>query len=375
MNILNFSENIVNLRHKKGITQEELADFVGVTKASVSKWETKQSLPDIMLLPQLAAYFEVTVDDLLGYEPNLSKEQIQKIYFDFMTEFAEQPFGEVMEKSRRMVKKYYSCHSFLFQICVLWLNHVSLAPDPQRQTEILEEASALCSRIISDSRDIGLCNDAILLKASIDLLCNKVPAVIDTLEELLNPYHYSFQGESILVQAYAMSGQKEKANKYSQYGMYIHLLALVFGAVQYLSLHADDLDACRETINRIDRVLEIYDLEHLHENTAAQYHYQVAAIYCIHQKPEVAMERLKKFAAITDSLLSRDRIYLGGDSYFNSIDDYFENMDLGGNLVRDKKVILGSVVQALENPVFDMLKDKEDLQKMKKMFQAKGESL
>ena len=67
MNILNFSENIIKLRHKKGITQEELADFVGVTKASVSKWETKQSLPDIMLLPRLAAYFDVTVDELLGY--------------------------------------------------------------------------------------------------------------------------------------------------------------------------------------------------------------------------------------------------------------------------------------------------------------------
>ena len=79
MNILNFSENIIKLRHKKGITQEELADFVGVTKASVSKWETKQSLPDIMLLPRLAAYFDVTVDELLGYEPNLSREQIQKI--------------------------------------------------------------------------------------------------------------------------------------------------------------------------------------------------------------------------------------------------------------------------------------------------------
>ena len=78
MNILNFSENIIKLRHKKGITQEELADFVGVTKASVSKWETKQSLPDIMLLPRLAAYFDVTVDELLGYEPNLSREQDRK---------------------------------------------------------------------------------------------------------------------------------------------------------------------------------------------------------------------------------------------------------------------------------------------------------
>ena len=151
MSILNFSNNIVNLRHKKGITQEALADFIGVTKASVSKWETKQSMPDITLLPQLAAFFDVTVDELLGYEPNLSREQIRKIYFDLMAEFAKQPFEEVIAKSRQMAKKYYACHSFLFQICILWLNHVSLTPDPARQTEILEEASGLCTRIITDS--------------------------------------------------------------------------------------------------------------------------------------------------------------------------------------------------------------------------------
>ncbi len=40
MNYLNFSDNIIRLRHNKRITQEQLADFVGVTKGSVSKWET-----------------------------------------------------------------------------------------------------------------------------------------------------------------------------------------------------------------------------------------------------------------------------------------------------------------------------------------------
>lgn len=40
MNTLNFSGNITRLRHEKNITQEQLADFIGITKASVSKWET-----------------------------------------------------------------------------------------------------------------------------------------------------------------------------------------------------------------------------------------------------------------------------------------------------------------------------------------------
>ena len=59
---LRIAENIVEFRKKKGVTQEEMASFLGVTKASVSKWENGQSMPDILMLPQLATYFDVTVE-------------------------------------------------------------------------------------------------------------------------------------------------------------------------------------------------------------------------------------------------------------------------------------------------------------------------
>ena len=56
-----FGENIIRLRKDKGVTQEQMADFLGVTKASVSKWETKQSMPDISLLPIIASYFDISI--------------------------------------------------------------------------------------------------------------------------------------------------------------------------------------------------------------------------------------------------------------------------------------------------------------------------
>ena len=92
---LRIAENIVEFRKRKGVTQEEMASFLGVTKASVSKWENGQSMPDILMLPQLATYFGVTVDDLLGYEPQLSKEQIQKIYSELGKEFSEKALQRV----------------------------------------------------------------------------------------------------------------------------------------------------------------------------------------------------------------------------------------------------------------------------------------
>ena len=129
MNFINFSENITRLRHEKKITQEQLADFVGVTKSSVSKWEKKQSMPDVLLLPQLAAFFDVSIDELLGYEPQLSTEQMQKIYSELAAEFATAPFEKVVEKSMNLAKQYYSCYPFIYRICLLLVNQYMLSQD------------------------------------------------------------------------------------------------------------------------------------------------------------------------------------------------------------------------------------------------------
>lgn len=64
---------ITELRKLKGVTQTELAHHLGVSFQSISKWECGTTMPDITLLPTIADYFEVSVDELLGLKP-LSKE-------------------------------------------------------------------------------------------------------------------------------------------------------------------------------------------------------------------------------------------------------------------------------------------------------------
>lgn len=60
-----FASTLKALRKARGLSQEQLADYCGVTVQAVSKWECAQSCPDIALLPVLAEYFGVTVDYLL----------------------------------------------------------------------------------------------------------------------------------------------------------------------------------------------------------------------------------------------------------------------------------------------------------------------
>ena len=65
-----FKDNLLELRKLNNMSQEELADKIGVSRQTLSKYETGESLPDIEKCRQLADVFSVTVDDLISYETN-----------------------------------------------------------------------------------------------------------------------------------------------------------------------------------------------------------------------------------------------------------------------------------------------------------------
>ena len=65
---ITLGKRIVQNRKRMGLTQDQLAEQLGVTAQAVSKWENDQSCPDIAMLPRLAAIFGITTDALLGHE-------------------------------------------------------------------------------------------------------------------------------------------------------------------------------------------------------------------------------------------------------------------------------------------------------------------
>lgn len=96
-------ENIKRLRHEKELTQENLAEFLGVTFQSVSKWERGESYPDITMLPSIASFFDVTCDELLGTFEAVKEERIQQYineYDDICRKNSPHAF-ELMSKARR----------------------------------------------------------------------------------------------------------------------------------------------------------------------------------------------------------------------------------------------------------------------------------
>ena len=64
-----FSDNLIQLRKFRGMTQEDLAEIVGVSRQAVAKWESGESFPDIEKSRLLAEAFDVSLDELVNHQP------------------------------------------------------------------------------------------------------------------------------------------------------------------------------------------------------------------------------------------------------------------------------------------------------------------
>ena len=78
--------NILKYRKKSGLSQEELANKLGVTFQAVSKWENAKAAPDVTFLPCMADVFECSIDDLFSYMPKCKWEEFNILPGDSVPE-------------------------------------------------------------------------------------------------------------------------------------------------------------------------------------------------------------------------------------------------------------------------------------------------
>ena len=155
--------------------------------------------------------------------------------------------------------------------------------------------------------------------------------------------------------------------------MYSHLLCLVASATQYITIHDNCLSICETTIKRIDSLISVYGLEQLHPNTAALFYFQACIVYCLHGKKKKALARLEYYLVCVEDIIENP--FLHSDSYFNAIDPWFEQLDIGSFAPRDKNTIIKSAIESLSHPALAIIKDTDTYIKITKTLLRKGESL
>lgn len=134
---------ILAARRAKGLTQEALAELVGVSAAAVSKWETGASYPDITLLPPLARALGLTVDALLDFHPAPSDEELRAISERLRAVFDGQGFAAGQQEAEAALREYPSCGQLKIMVGGLYFHFLSSAllraDDPEQASEALIE--------------------------------------------------------------------------------------------------------------------------------------------------------------------------------------------------------------------------------------------
>lgn len=143
---INIGRTIARERHRTGITQEALAAHLGVSKAAVSKWELGQSLPDISLLPRIAAYFSLTLDELFDWHDALTEAESAALYAEVYA-LAEQDRTAAHERLRALAAEHYSDANLLLMLAsllTLWAAGMAtpLAASPDQDGAAGIEANA-----------------------------------------------------------------------------------------------------------------------------------------------------------------------------------------------------------------------------------------
>ena len=344
--------NISRLRKEAHLTQDDLASFLGVTKASVSKWETGQSYPDIELLPKIATYFDTTVDTLIGYEPQMSKAAIARTYAKLSAAFAQGPFEEAHAQCQALVRDYYSCYPLLLQVVSLYINHLDLAGESARK-QLLDESIDLCQRVRHNATLSTDIKTAEMMEASVLLVAGNAQDAVDLLEATTE---VEMGTDLLLANAYGSLGQADEADKVLQGALLQSLVLDVSRLAQLAMLHVGDrekLDVIRE---RSKALIEAFDLESLYLNCGVV-HLTFAMAYLAGGDAQTALDCLEDYVRTVRKL--EFPLALHGDAFFDKAEAFAEEVNtIGTDIPRDESLVRQSIVASVAaNPAFAPLAD------------------
>ena len=242
---MSIGSTIKCLRREKDITQEQLAEYLGITSRAISQWECDRTAPDISQIPALCHIFDVSSDVLLGIDIDKTKEAIQ----NYLERSREAEYGGNFEKSveilreanRKFPRSYQIMHS---------LANALVCVHSRKGTKEYGEVFELCNKIIAECTESVTRYKAIHTLALAYEYAGKKDEMLKLAEEMPRA-HFSYEDFML----YTWSGDEDFSKRQS----YIYyLINQLISAVSCASGHRHDNG---EFIYSSEERIELHKLE------------------------------------------------------------------------------------------------------------------
>lgn len=191
------NENLKRLRRENNLTQENLADFLGVTFQTVSNWERGSSYPDITMLPIIANYFKISIDELLG----INKAEAEKKLEEYLNLYKNTRFKDTaltFEKYQQAIKDFPTDFRIIIRYMELLMCEKTSKEDPDYEI-VSDELLAIYKNIQEH------CTDDSIRMWSKRLICQH----LHTKAHYTGNNEYQLQAEKIIAEMPNMIDSKD----------------------------------------------------------------------------------------------------------------------------------------------------------------------
>lgn len=351
---MNISKIISIKRKENNISQEELANELGVTKSAVSKWETGLTQPDISIIPNIAKFFNITIDELFGINLNITKEEIDNICSEYHLEISKDNFN--IDKLKDLINKYYKCYEFTYQITVLIINNINYINHMYHE-EILNYCILNLNIIINNSKNISICKKANYFLMMCHLLLKeykKVINVIDNDDLIIN------DELNLLTQAYLLSDDINKSEEINQISLFQHIsstLVALNNSIKYIN-NKEDLNNLH---NQLNNIINDFNFININSLLCITIYLNIAIKYLEYDNSN-SITLLNKIYDILNK--SESLTKMSCNNYFNKINTWLNKNY--NNVISNDSIVKQSIInQILNSNTFISLENNSEYTNLK----------
>lgn len=344
---IKIGEKIRELRKRADVNQERFAEYLGVTAQAVSKWEVEGCYPDIELLPSIASFFNISLDELLCYDVTKNQSRIEWVIKDIGPERHKNWVnGTKIELLRNTVQEFPNNYDLMFclakMLCYSKEPYVSF--DEKDRQKNLKEAISICKRILSDCTDDSIRFGALkILALSYNDMGEKEKAV-----ETANKLPFARDSRDMILSE--ILNEEDKSHQIVQN---IWQLSNMFEALIQSLANSTYKDNAIKRIELFEKVIRFEELLHenndfIYENLRLRaFYFWMAEEYMKLNKYEDALKCIEKFAkhSILFDALPEKSVYTSviynGETGFKSMDFDYKDTTLGA-----KKILMSREIFA-----------------------------
>lgn len=240
---LAIGNKIKSLRKKRNLTQEQLGEHLGISFQSISKWENNIALPDITLVPKIAAILGISIDELFDYDLKEVNEKIKSI----CNEAYECRWNDDFEKEKEILLeglKDYANNETLLNNYLYTINY----------KENPEEVIAIAEKLVAETTDDTIKYNALRFLSYAYYTKGELKYAKATLEQIPELYF-----TKLSEMAYLLDGKEkfEVANK-QKWASYDTLLQMLQKIYEYY-ISSNDIDKAVKELESAINLLDVFN--------------------------------------------------------------------------------------------------------------------